>query len=159
MMDTPNVASERLALSSDTNMVLFTLPPPLIHLRSHPRADKDGPADSSTAAKPSSTTNIAGSQHPDESPFLPTFDRMSENILRAAHDAGMGSRMIELTRMQQEQLRCLVIQMDKLTAASEAFAEEREKDRISEEDFLAIFAAPNAKMRSRRTKAELGDLK
>ncbi|EQB57946.1 hypothetical protein CGLO_01863 [Colletotrichum gloeosporioides Cg-14] len=139
-MATPHVASEGMAPSSDTNM-------------------KDAPADSSTAANPSSTTDTAGSQHPGEASFLPTFDRMSENVLRAAHDAGMGSRMIELTRIQQEQFRCLVVQMDKLTAASEAFAKEMENDRISAENSLAKIKAATDKMRSNRAKAELDDLK
>lgn len=100
----------------------------------------------------------AGLQHPGDS-FLPMFDRMSENVLRAAHDAGMGSRMIELTRIQQEQFRCLVVQIDKLTAATEAFAKEMENDRISEEDNLAKIKAATDKMRANRTKAKLGDLK
>ncbi|KAI8316929.1 hypothetical protein K4K59_012431 [Colletotrichum sp. SAR11_240] len=120
---------------------------------------KDASADSSTAANPSSTTNTAGSQHPDESYSIATFDRMSENVIRAAHDAGMGSRMVELISIQQEQLRCLFVEMDKSIAASKAFAKEMESDRVSAENSLARIMAATDKMRANRAKAKPDDLK
>ncbi|KAH0435134.1 hypothetical protein CcaCcLH18_05032 [Colletotrichum camelliae] len=57
----------------------------------------------------------AGQQHPSESANLATFDRMSDKVPRAARDAEMDPRMIELTQFQQELHRD---HFDKLVAAT-----------------------------------------
>ncbi|KAI8185086.1 AEX-3 domain-containing protein [Colletotrichum sp. SAR 10_65] len=129
MMDTPNDTSEGLAPSSDTNMVLFTLLTPLIRIRSHPRtndrhfmsspATKDASADSSTAANPSSTTNTADSQHPGGFSVAAVY-LIGEELTQAIRNSTIALCKIELTELQQDQLRSLrslVGQMDESITA------------------------------------------
>ncbi|KAI8229098.1 hypothetical protein K4K53_005648 [Colletotrichum sp. SAR 10_77] len=174
MMDTPNDTSEGLAPSSDTNMVLFTLLTPLIRIRSHPRtndrhfmsspATKDASADSSTAANPSSTTNTADSQHPGGFSVEAVYI-IVEELTQAIRNASIALYKIELTELQQDQLRSLrslVGQMDDSITTYDGIAKEIEIDRVLAENSLARIKAATPEGFSdinQCTKAKLEDLK
>ncbi|KAF0317387.1 hypothetical protein GQ607_015339 [Colletotrichum asianum] len=174
MMDTPNVASESLAPSSDTNMVLFTLLPPLIRIRSHPRA-KDRHSMSSPA-----TAQIPFSSAMEADPSFATEGRSgrqqhrcqslldhkhSEEFTHAIRNATIALYKIELTELQQDQLRSLrslVGQMDESINACDGIAKEIEIDRVLAENSLARIKADTAEGFSnvnQCTKAKLEDLK
>ncbi|KAI8315426.1 bZIP transcription factor [Colletotrichum sp. SAR11_59] len=118
---------------------------------------KDAPADNSTAANPSSTTNTGV--------LFETVYLIAEEFTHAIRNATIALYKIELTELQQDQLRSLrslVGQMDESINACDGIAKEIEIDRVLAENSLARIKADTAEGFSnvnQCTKAKLEDLK